>query len=124
MSIYGRLFLWFCAANLLTLAISVLIAHAIFERNADRPPDISELVARANAEFAAGRIPDLNAPDDGRRVVLVRDGQPLGSDRELPRPVARHLEELVDTNAEVRLPRGQCWSRTACGPRARRPGWW
>ena len=107
MSIYGRLFLWFCAANLLTMGVSVLIAHAIFERNADRPPDIEEVVIRAEAALAEGRTPDLNAPDDGRRVVLVRDGKSLEGDGNLPRPVARHLEELTDTNAEVRLPRGQ-----------------
>jgi len=106
-SIYGRLFLWFCAANLLTMGVSVLIAHAIFERNADRPPDIEEVVMRAEAALAEGRTPDLNAPDDGRRVVLVRDGKSLEGDGDLPRPVARHLEELTDTNAEVRLPRGQ-----------------
>jgi two-component system OmpR family sensor kinase len=106
-SIYGRLFLWFCAANLLTMGVSVLIAHAIFERNADRPPDIEEVVIRAEAALAEGRTPDLNAPDDGRRVVLVRDGKSLEGNGDLPRPVARHLEELTDTNAEVRLPRGQ-----------------
>lgn len=107
MSIYGRLFLWFCAANLLTLGISVLIAHAIFERSADRPPEIDEIVVKAEAALAEGRIPELNVPDDGRRVVLVREGKSLGGEPDLPRPVARHLEELTDTNAEVRLPRGQ-----------------
>ncbi len=105
MSIYGRLFLWFCAANLLTLGISVLIAHAIFERNADRPPEIAGLVEAARSELAQGRIPKLDRPDDGRRIVLVRDGKPLGED-ELPRPVQRHLDELVDANTEIRLPRG------------------
>lgn len=106
MSIYGRLFLWFCAANLLTLGTSVLIAHAIFERSADRPPDVSELVVRAQQALAADRVPDLDVPDDGRRVALVRNGKALGGGN-LPRSVERHLEELIDTNAEVRLPRGQ-----------------
>lgn len=106
MSIYRRLFLWFCAANLLTLAASVLIAHAIFERGADRPPELGSLVTEAQAALAANRLDSLNVPNDGRRVVIVRDGKPLGGRDDLPRPVERHLEELTDANAEVRLPRG------------------
>lgn len=105
MSIYRRLFLWFCAANLLTLAVSVLIAHAIFERGADRPPELGDLLTRAQLALAQDRLASLDLPDDGRRVLIVRDGRPLGDD-DLPRPVARHLEELTDANAEVRLPRG------------------
>jgi signal transduction histidine kinase len=105
MSIYRRLFLWFCAANLLTLAVSVLIAHAIFERGADRPPDLGDLVLQAQVALKHDRIDALDVPDDGRRVLIVRDGRPLGRD-DLPRPVQRHLDELTDSDAEVRLPRG------------------
>lgn len=105
MSIYRRLFLWFCAANLLTLAVSVLIAHAIFERSADRPPELGELVSEAQAALAQNNLASLDVPDDGRRVLIVRNGKPIDGG-ELPRPVARHLEELTDANAEVRLPRG------------------
>lgn len=105
MSIYRRLFLWFCAANLLTLAVSVLIAHAIFERGADRPPDLGDLVTQAQTALRQHRIESLNVPDDGRRIVIVRDGRPLDG-RPLPPPVQRHLEELTDTNVELRLPRG------------------
>ena len=105
MSIYRRLFLWFCAANLLTLAVSVLIAHAIFERGADRPPDLGDIVLQAQAALKHDRIGSLDVPDDGRRVLIVRDGRPLGRD-DLPRPVQRHLDELTDSDAEVRLPRG------------------
>lgn len=106
MSIYRRLFLWFCAANLLTLAASVLIAYAIFDRRADRPPDLGDLVAEAQDALRHDRLHTLDAPDDGRRVLIVRNGEVLGRDRELPRAVARHLDELTDANAEVRLPRG------------------
>lgn len=116
MSIYGRLFLWFCAANLLTLAVSVLIAHAIFERSADRPPDITALTERAQSVLAGGDLASLDTPDDGRRVVLLRDGRSLSGDP-LPRPVQRHLEALTDGDAELRLPRG-VWlvSRALDGP--------
>lgn len=116
MSIYGRLFLWFCAANLLTLAVSVLIAHAIFERSADRPPDITALTERAQSVLAGGDLTSLDTPDDGRRVVLLRDGRSLSGDP-LPRPVQRHLEALTDGDAELRLPRG-VWlvSRALDGP--------
>ena len=106
MSIYQRLFLWFCAANLLTLGLSVLIAHTIFERNADRPPDVAELLQEVETALTEKRVPKLDAPDDGRRIVLVRAGQSLDGEP-LPRPIARHLEELTDGDAEVRLPRGQ-----------------
>lgn len=83
----------------------MLIAHAIFTRGADRPPDISALAERAGQALSAGRMPQLDLPDDGRRVVLVRDGQALGEDP-LPRVVSRHLEELADGDVELRLPRG------------------
>ncbi|MGH8517042.1 MAG: sensor histidine kinase, partial [Panacagrimonas sp.] len=62
-------------------------------------------VTQAQAAIAANRLTSLNVPDDGRRVVIVRDGKPLEG-QDLPRPVERHLEELTDSNAEVRLPRG------------------
>lgn len=116
MSIYGRLFFWFCAANLLTLAVSVLIAHAIFERSADRPPDITTLAERAQSVLGGGDLASLDTPDDGRRVVLLRDGRSLSGDP-LPRPVQRHLEALTDGDAELRLPRG-VWlvSRALDGP--------
>lgn len=105
MSIYRRLFLWFFAANLLTLAVSVLIAHAIFERRADRPPDVQALVEQARTALASGDLSRLDAPDDGRRVVLLRDGRALDGEP-LPRPVQRHLEDLTEADHELRLPRG------------------
>lgn len=104
MSIYRRLFLWFCAANLLTLAVSVVIAHAIFERQADRPPDVESLVVQTQAALARGQIPSFDTRDERRRSMLVRNGQPL-SGEPLPRPVARNLDELTADSAEVRLPR-------------------
>lgn len=105
MSIYRRLFLWFFAANLLTLAVSVLIAHAIFERRADRPPQLEALVERAREALASGDYSRLDLPDDGRRVALVRNGQALDG-KPLPRPLQRHLDDLTESDAELRLPRG------------------
>lgn len=136
MSIYRRLFLWFCAANLLTLAASVLIAYAIFDRGADRPPDLGDLVTEAQDALRHDRLHTLDVPDDGRRVLIVRQGRVLGPDRDVPRAVARHLEELTDSNAEVRLPRGvwlvsrklaeagspDTWLIVMQGP-PRRPAW-
>lgn len=105
MSIYQRLFLWFCTANLITLAVSVLIAHAIFERNADRAPDIEPLVEQVQAALDRGQRPKLESLRGGRRAVLVQQGRVLG-DRPVPRHIQRHLEEMTEASGELRLPRG------------------
>ncbi|WP_420465503.1 sensor histidine kinase [Panacagrimonas sp.] len=105
MSIYQRLFLWFCAVNIVTLGASILIAYAIFERRADRAPDIAPLAAEVQHALAA----DLALPDDrrsdGRRWVLIREGRQLDGSAP-PRVIERHLEDLLADRAELRLPRG------------------
>lgn len=105
MSIYLRLFLWFCAANLLTLGASILIAHAIFERSADRPPNIDRLAMEVETALRAGTTLPPDQPRDGRRWFVLRDGRALDG-KPLPPPVARNLAELDSERAELRLPRG------------------
>lgn len=105
MTIYRRLFLWFCAVNIVTLAASIVIAYAIFERRADRAPDIAPLVAQAQRLLATGQeLQDPNR-DDRRRWYLLRDGRRFDGSP-APRIVARHLEDLLVDHAELRLPRG------------------
>lgn len=105
MSIYRRLFLWFCAANLVTLAASILIAHAIFERSGDQPPNVAAFVAEVQQALDRGGALPAQNPDDGRRWLVLRDGQNI-SGEPLPRSVERHIEELQAEDAELRLPRG------------------
>ena len=105
MSIYQRLFLWFCAANLITLAVSVLIAHAIAERNADRPPNIDVLAEQVQAALDRDELPRLGGIRGGRRAVLVRQGRVVG-DAPVPRMIQRHLDEMIEASGELRLPRG------------------
>ncbi|MGQ0697889.1 MAG: sensor histidine kinase [Panacagrimonas sp.] len=105
MSIYGRLLLWFCAANLVTLAASILIAHAIFERTVDRPPNVEALVAEIRQAVNDGSQPAAQGRDNGRRWFLVRNGASLSGEPLSPM-LKRHLDELTAEDTELRLPRG------------------
>lgn len=105
MSIYRRLLLWFCVANLVTLGASILIAHTLFERSADRPPNVETLVAQVQHAVNSGTELAAQGRDGGRRWYLVRNGLRLSGER-LPSMLTRRLDELTAEDTELRLPRG------------------
>lgn len=119
MSTYQRLFLWFCGANLLTLVMSVWVAHAIFERGRDRAPQVATLAAQVQAALTHQAALPADAREAGRRIWVLRDGQRLLGGP-LPRVVLRHLDELLEADTEIRLPR-DAWlvSRTLADARGR-----
>ena len=106
LKLYGRLLVWFVAANIVTLMVSVFVTER-FARNAYRgEPDWSELAASANRAYGDGGIAAL---DDWRERHLGDgvDATLFEGKRNLlnrtPPPYARRILERVPEDDSIVL---------------------
>ncbi len=134
MSIFWRLFLWFCGANMLTLAVSLVIAGTIARHSVHQPPDVAELKARIQADWLADGDAPLRGRDGRLRWYLLNDGARMDGGG-LP-PWIRHRLPAPDAPASIQrlhrggwlvsdvvnTPQGQARLLVVQGP-ARRPHW-
>jgi two-component system OmpR family sensor kinase len=98
-SLYWRLLIWFCAANLLVLVISSFLTQRFIEYSTAVEIDWSALAQDANQQYESGGIPALaqwraEQRHQGIDATLYENGEPLIPIR-LPSSVSSVLSESI-----------------------------
>ncbi|MCK9194112.1 MAG: hypothetical protein M0P19_09610, partial [Nevskia sp.] len=95
-NLYGRLLIWFCAANIVTLLVSVAVTERLARNVYSNTPDWPELARDTNRAYIDGGQDGLRRwADDIRRkegiiVQLLENGRSLlGPNLRLPRPLGQ-----------------------------------
>lgn len=115
MTLYWRLFLWFLAANILTVAATFIVAAPLLQSiQSDYEPaseayqavEIYEnLGDAAFIEFLHERHPEANEPNHTYCMLVDSKGKPVVRAR-MPRTLKRNIMELVMETNEIKLRQG------------------
>lgn len=97
--LFTRLLLWFCVANLVTLAVSIVVTERIARRHLPQLPDWSVLAHEADAVYVERGPAALDVWIEQQRrrgleLALLEQGFNL-SRLPLPPPVQFHVDELM-----------------------------
>lgn len=117
--LYKKLLLWFCAANIAVLLVSVFVTDRIGRYANASEPDWDALASQTLARFEAGGLLALAAHADALRreqglmVSLYREGDDL-LQRRPPPPLRPFLPQLLAADSLVLRPGKALWlaSRT------------
>lgn len=104
-SLYWRLLLWFCAANLLVLVLSSFLTQRFIEYTTAVEIDWSALAQDANQHYESGGIQALaqwrsQQRHDGIEATLYENGEPLVPMR-LPSSVRPLLAESINAGHDL-----------------------
>ncbi|MDE0854373.1 MAG: HAMP domain-containing protein, partial [Nevskia sp.] len=108
-ALYRRLLLWFCAANVITLLVSVAVTGRIAHHAYGGELDWAALAQSADAAYAKGGRAALQdwalaqRHDEHIQATLFEDDVNL-LDWPLPPPLARHLPQLLASDSIVLRP--------------------
>jgi len=104
-SLYWRLLVWFCVANLLVLFVGGFLTRRFIEYTTAVEINWSALAQSAEQAYEGGgatALADWSAQQrhEGIDATLFENGQPLSSIR-LPPPVQRFLPTWLETNHDI-----------------------
>jgi len=107
--LFRRLLIWFCAANIATLVVSVIVTERIARRTMPAEPDWWTLAREADAVYVEHGPHALDSWVEQRRndqldVALFEEGFNLAH-APLPEPVAYQIRELLAADSLVLRPR-------------------
>jgi signal transduction histidine kinase len=115
MSLYWRLFLWFLAANVLTVAVTFVVAAPLLKsmENVYKPETEAyqavEIFERDGEKGLRDFIQARHPKDERGRtpycMLVDVKGEPVINDR-MPRPMKRNIMELVMETNEIKLRHG------------------
>jgi len=125
--LYKKLLLWFCAANIAVLLVSVFVTDRIGRYANSNEPDWDTIASETLASYQSGGLLGLSAFNDQQRrirgmdVTLYRNGENL-LQRRPPPPLRPFLPQLLAADALVLQPGEGRWLaaralRTAQGER-------
>jgi len=125
--LYKKLLLWFCAANIAVLLVSVFVTDRIGRYANSNEPDWDVIASETLASYESGGLLGLSAFNDQQRrirgmdVTLYRNGENL-LQRRPPPPLRPFLPQLLAADALVLQPGEGRWLaaralRTAQGER-------
>lgn len=112
--LYKKLLLWFCAANIAVLLVSVFVTDRIGRYASANEPDWDELASETLAQFEANGLLGLATQADKMRrtrgidVSLYRNGENLLK-RRSPPPLRPFLPQLLAADALVLRPGKNLW---------------
>src|SRR5437868_599979 len=112
MSLYARLFLWFCGVSIAVMLVSVVVTEQLARLVGASRPDtaaLSQMIVGSYMNEGAASVDRFGRGmrADGYDLFLFQDDKSVGN-LSLPPPLADQLSDLLaDTEIERHMPNGE-----------------